>query len=62
MKQYDNMRKRNAFLDWYKKFKMFSDTLEEFDSCREVVAGLVEEYKASATKNYLEWGEEKGAA
>jgi len=61
MRQYDNMRKRGAFLDWYKKFPMFSDGLEEFDSSREVVAGLIEEYKASATPNYLQWGEEKAA-
>lgn len=57
LRQYDNMRKRGAFLDWYKKFKMFSDGLEEFDSSREVVAGLIEEYKASATSDYLSWGE-----
>lgn len=59
LKQYDNMRKRSAFLDWYKKFKMFSDSLEEFDSCREVVMGLIEEYKASSRKDYLEWGSSK---
>lgn len=57
MRQYDNMRKRGAFLDWYKKFKMFSDGLEEFDSAREVVAGLIEEYKAAAKPDYLQWGE-----
>jgi tubulin gamma len=35
---------------------MFSDTLEEFDSSREVVQSLIDEYRASATPDYLEWG------
>jgi tubulin gamma len=56
MKQYDRLRKRNAFIDNYRKFPMFSDTLEEFDSSREVVQSLIDEYRASATPDYLEWG------
>jgi len=56
MEQYDTMRKRNVFLENYRKTKMFSDGLEEFDSSREVVASLIEEYKASERKDYLEWG------
>lgn len=56
MRQFDMLRKRSAFLENYKKFKMFSDGLEEFDSAREVVSDLIEEYKASATEDYLQWG------
>ncbi len=34
VKQYDQLRKRNAFLDQYRKEPMFEDGLEEFDSSR----------------------------
>lgn len=32
--QYDRLRKRNAFLDQYRREKLFSDSLEEFDLSR----------------------------
>lgn len=32
--QYDRLRKRNAFLDQYKKTEMFADNLDEFDDSR----------------------------
>jgi tubulin gamma len=32
--QYDRLRKRNAFLEQYKKEAIFSDGLEEFDESR----------------------------
>ena len=32
--QYDKLRKRNAFLDQYRREPMFVDGLEEFDSAR----------------------------
>lgn len=32
--QYDKLRKRNAFLDAYRREPMFVDGLEEFDSSR----------------------------
>jgi tubulin gamma len=32
--QYDKLRKRNAFLDQYRKEPMFENGLEEFDSSR----------------------------
>lgn len=34
--QYDRLRKRNAFLEQYKKEDMFADGLEEFDDSRSV--------------------------
>ena len=34
--QYDRLRKRNAFLEQYKKEKMFENGLEEFDDSRYV--------------------------
>jgi len=56
IKQFDRLRKRNAFLDNYKKQPMFSDGLEEFDSAREIVQSLADEYRASETQDYVNWG------
>jgi tubulin gamma len=54
--QYNQLRRRNAFLDNYRKSKMFSDGFEEFDSAQEVVQSLIEEYIASEQSDYLSWG------
>lgn len=35
--QYDRLRKRNAFLEQYKKEKVFENGLEEFDDARFVM-------------------------
>lgn len=32
--QYDKLKKKNAFLDQYKKEPMFKENLDEFDSSR----------------------------
>ena len=53
--QYDKLRKRNAFLEQYRREPMFADGLEEFDSAREVVTDLIEEYKAAETEDYINW-------
>lgn len=57
LKQYTTLRARGAFLDQYKKQKIFSDGFDEFDSSAEVVRSLVEEYKAADKSDYLQWGE-----
>ncbi|KAA8496072.1 Tubulin gamma chain [Porphyridium purpureum] len=57
--QYDKLRKRNAFLDSYKKQSMFAENLDEFDSSREVVGDLIEEYIAAERDDYLEWAARK---
>lgn len=46
--QYDRLRKRNAFLEQYKRETSASqtDALEEFDSSRDVVQQLISEYEA----------------
>ncbi|PVU92068.1 hypothetical protein BB559_003847 [Furculomyces boomerangus] len=51
--QYDRLRKRNAFLDLYKRESIFSDSLEEFDLSRAVVSNLIREYSACEEPNYL---------
>lgn len=47
------MRKRNAFMEQYKKTAPFADNLNEFDEAREVVTGLIAEYEAAEDANYL---------
>ncbi|KAI1846967.1 hypothetical protein JX266_006842 [Neoarthrinium moseri] len=53
VKQYDGMRKRNAFMDVYKKTAPFSENLNEFDEARQVVTDLISEYEAAEDANYL---------
>jgi len=50
--QYDKMRKRNAYLDGYKREEGFR--LEEFDEAKEVVMGLIGEYEAAERDDYLD--------
>jgi len=54
------MRKREAYLDQFKKEALFSDNLLEFDESKEVVEELIEEYKAATKMDYLQWGIKKG--
>lgn len=53
VKQYDQLRRRNAFLDAYKKSAMFSDGFGEFDEAREVAMELIGEYEAAEREDYL---------
>ncbi|KAL4879388.1 tubulin-domain-containing protein [Aspergillus karnatakaensis] len=54
IQQYDRLRKRNAFLEQYKKEAPFSDGLDEFDEARAVVMDLVGEYEAAEREDYLD--------
>jgi len=54
--QYEKLRKRNAFLEQYRREPMFSEGLEEFDSAKEVVTDLIEEYRAAERPDYVTWG------
>ncbi|KAF7597567.1 gamma-tubulin [Aspergillus hancockii] len=54
VQQYDRLRKRNAFLEQYKKEAPFSDGLGEFDEARAVVMDLVGEYEAAEKETYLD--------
>ncbi|QIW96014.1 hypothetical protein AMS68_001532 [Peltaster fructicola] len=51
--QYDRLRKRNAFLEQYKREEPFRDGLGEFDTAREVVMDLIAEYEAAERPDYL---------
>ena len=55
LRDYDKLKKRDAFLDQFKKEDMFSDNLDEFDESREVVQQLVDEYHAATTDWVLVW-------
>ena len=50
---YDGMRKRNAFIEGYKRTAPFADNLNEFDEAREVVTDLIAEYEAAEDADYL---------
>ena len=52
--QYDKLRKRNAFLEGYKKEATFADGLHEFDEARSVVMDLINEYEEAETESYLD--------
>jgi len=58
MKQYDRLRKRGAFIKNYTENEGFDFEEAEFDDCRVVVKDLIDEYKASERKDYVEWGSE----
>jgi tubulin gamma len=51
--QYDRLRKRNAFLEQYKREAPFADGLGEFDEAREVVMDLIGEYEDAEEPEYL---------
>ena len=52
--QYGAMRKRNAYLDGYKKEAPFADGLGEFDEAKAVVMDLISEYEEAETESYLD--------
>ncbi len=57
---YDRLRKRNAFLDQYKRQPMFCESLQEFDDSRETVRTLMDEYAMAESDNYVEWAARGG--
>ncbi|KAN0079403.1 Tubulin/FtsZ, GTPase domain containing protein [Elaphomyces granulatus] len=59
VQQYDRLRKRNAFLEQYKKEAPFADGLGEFDEARAVVVDLVAEYEGAEKDDYLDPGPKK---
>ncbi|KAL4221904.1 Tubulin gamma-2 chain [Mactra antiquata] len=56
LQQYDKLRKREAFMDQFKKESVFKDNLDEFDDSRESLQQLVDEYTAATKPDYLSWG------
>jgi tubulin gamma len=62
--QYDRLRKREAFLEQYRREPIFADGLGEFDEAREVVMECIAEYEAAEREDYLtkDSGEAGGGA
>ncbi|KAL0866130.1 hypothetical protein Bca101_045248 [Brassica carinata] len=59
LSQYEKLRKKQAFLDNYRKFPMFADNdLSEFDEARDIIESLVDEYKVCESPDYIKWGME----
>ncbi|KAJ0988098.1 hypothetical protein J5N97_006454 [Dioscorea zingiberensis] len=59
LSQYEKPRKKQAFLDNYRKFPMFADNgLSEFDESLGIIESLVDEYKACESPYYIKWGME----
>ncbi|KAI9554853.1 hypothetical protein GHT06_020130 [Daphnia sinensis] len=56
LQQFDKLRKREAFLDQFRKEAMFQDSLDEMDDSRDVIQNLVDEYTAATKSDYLSWG------
>uniref|UniRef100_T1J8H8 Tubulin gamma chain n=1 Tax=Strigamia maritima TaxID=126957 RepID=T1J8H8_STRMM len=56
LRQYDKLRKREAFLEQFRKEAMFQDSLDELDVSRNVVQQLVDEYQAATKPDYLTRG------
>ena len=50
------MRRRGAFLDNYRAFKIFENNLDEFDFAEEAALSLIAEYEASEKEDYINWG------
>lgn len=59
---FDKLRKREAFLENYKKEEIFKDNFDELDASREVVQQLIEEYQAATKANYIMWGTQQQGA
>ncbi|KAL9968424.1 hypothetical protein ACROYT_G026801 [Oculina patagonica] len=59
---FDKLRKREAFLENYKKEEIFKDNFDELDASREVVQQLIEEYQAATRAGYIMWGTQQQGA
>lgn len=55
LEQYERMRKRNAYLDGYRKEEMFKHDLSEFDDAKETVRSVIDEYQSMQREDYLDY-------
>lgn len=56
LRDYDKMRRVNAYIEQFRKEEMFAENLDEMDDSRDVVQNLVDEYTAATKPEYLTWG------
>jgi hypothetical protein len=55
LRQFGKLFDKKAFIANYQKQPVFADNLEEFESARDVVKLLTEEYRAAETPDYVGW-------
>ncbi|EPY88167.1 tubulin gamma-1 chain-like protein [Camelus ferus] len=55
-RQYDKLRKREAFLEQFRKEDIFRENFDELDTSREIVQQLIDEYHAATRPDYISWG------
>ncbi|XP_032872760.1 tubulin gamma-1 chain-like, partial [Amblyraja radiata] len=55
-RQYDKLRKREAFLEQFRKEDIFKESFDELDNSREIVQQLIDEYHAATRPDYISWG------
>lgn len=56
LNQYKKLINRGAFLDNYRKTKIFTDDLQEFYESAETIEKLVEEYASAENPGYIDFG------
>ena len=56
--QYKKLSNKGAFMENFKRTRIFQDSLDEFNEAEEVVRGLVDEYASSEREDYIEWGDD----
>ena len=61
LRDYDKMRRVNAYIEQFRKEDMFAENLDEMDDSRDVVQNLVDEYVAATKPEYLTWGRQNTA-
>ncbi|XP_032872744.1 tubulin gamma-1 chain-like [Amblyraja radiata] len=54
-RQYDKLRKREAFLEQFRKEDIFKESFDELDNSREIVQQLIDEYHAATHPDYISW-------
>merc|ERR1712226_27557 len=57
--EFDKLYKQKAFLNQFKKQKMFEDNFDELEASRQVVQDLVDEYAAATKLDYIDWSMNK---
>lgn len=62
LRDYDKMRRVNAYIEQFRKEEMFADNLDEMDDSRDVVQNLVDEYVAATKPEYLTWGKQQNTS
>ncbi len=58
LNDYKQLRTHKAFMVHSEKYEPFATDLSEFDDSKEVVEGLIDEYKNAERANYVDWNDD----